>query len=278
MSAWSLTTTQRDALVAFVRRATGLGAAAVLWAPYATAAGLPAQRPALPYVTLAITSPPRELGSPSVSVSARNDATDSTLDPIGVTDVVAQQNAPPGSPSAGDVYLVGASPTGSWSGQANKIATYGGSSWTFTTATAGDRVWTASDASLRFGGVTWASEADQPLERATSHRALTLTLNAYARTAASNQSAAYYIDRCMTALRMSATADSLAAVGLGAASILSMRASDPLVDETFETRAAVDVRLHLATRGAAAVDVIETVNVTGTVSTLSVPVTIDLGV
>ena len=42
----------------------------------------------------------------------------------------AIQNAPPGSPAAGDVYVVGTSPTGAWSGRANTIAIYYGG-WKF---------------------------------------------------------------------------------------------------------------------------------------------------
>lgn len=40
-------------------------------------------------------------------------------------------NAPPGSPSNGDVYIVGGSPTGAWAGKANKIAIYATNAWTF---------------------------------------------------------------------------------------------------------------------------------------------------
>lgn len=40
-------------------------------------------------------------------------------------------NAPPGSPSNGDVYIVGGSPTGAWAGKANKIAIYTTTAWTF---------------------------------------------------------------------------------------------------------------------------------------------------
>jgi hypothetical protein len=45
--------------------------------------------------------------------------------------VTAVQNTPPGSPSDGDVYIVGTSPTGAWSGQANRIAAYVGTTWIF---------------------------------------------------------------------------------------------------------------------------------------------------
>jgi Protein of unknown function (DUF2793) len=39
--------------------------------------------------------------------------------------------APPGSPVAGDCYIVGPAPTGSWSGKVDNITIYDGSSWVF---------------------------------------------------------------------------------------------------------------------------------------------------
>ena len=47
---------------------------------------------------------------------------------------IARQDDPPGSPSSGDIYLVGATPTGAWVGKANNVATYNGSTWIFKTA------------------------------------------------------------------------------------------------------------------------------------------------
>lgn len=40
-------------------------------------------------------------------------------------------NTPPGSPTNGDRYIVGASPTGAWTGQANKLARWLDSAWSF---------------------------------------------------------------------------------------------------------------------------------------------------
>lgn len=40
-------------------------------------------------------------------------------------------STPPSTPTSGDVYIVGASPTGVWVGQAKKVATYNGASWDF---------------------------------------------------------------------------------------------------------------------------------------------------
>lgn len=46
-------------------------------------------------------------------------------------------NTPPGSPTAGDRYVVGESPTGDWVGHADAIAEWTGSAWTFLTAEEG---------------------------------------------------------------------------------------------------------------------------------------------
>lgn len=40
-------------------------------------------------------------------------------------------NTPPVSPSEEDVYILGAAPTGAWSGKANKIAVFIGGAWSF---------------------------------------------------------------------------------------------------------------------------------------------------
>lgn len=40
-------------------------------------------------------------------------------------------NTPPGSPSEGDIYILGAAPTGVWTGRANCVAIYMGTSWEF---------------------------------------------------------------------------------------------------------------------------------------------------
>mgnify|MGYP001159227824 FL=1 len=48
-------------------------------------------------------------------------------------------NAPPGSPTSGDRYIVGPSPTGAWSGHAGKITRWNGSAWEFFTPVNGWR-------------------------------------------------------------------------------------------------------------------------------------------
>lgn len=70
---------------------------------------------------------------------------ENTIDPaaglnesINVIDALLQvrvvsvgDNTPPGSPADGARYIVGASPTGAWAGQANKLARWLDGMWTF---------------------------------------------------------------------------------------------------------------------------------------------------
>ena len=57
--------------------------------------------------------------------------------------VIAEQNDPPGSPTTGDRYIVGDTPTGQWStdAAAEKIAEWNGSSWDYGTPDEGWAVW-----------------------------------------------------------------------------------------------------------------------------------------
>ncbi len=65
-------------------------------------------------------------------------------------------NTPPGSPSDGDAYLLGGSPTGAWSGYAYKIATCIDSAWRFYTPFNGLRAWVATmGAFIVYVGGTW---------------------------------------------------------------------------------------------------------------------------
>lgn len=69
-------------------------------------------------------------------------------------------NTPPGSPVKGDRYIVGASPTGAWSGWANRIAWYDGASWQNDTPAAGWQAWvTASSAQYVYSGSAWVADA-----------------------------------------------------------------------------------------------------------------------
>ena len=55
---------------------------------------------------------------------------------------------PPGSPANGDRYIIAASPTGAWSGQAGKIAAFQDGAWAFFTPKEGWIVWVADEGSL----------------------------------------------------------------------------------------------------------------------------------
>jgi len=71
-------------------------------------------------------------------------------------------NTPPGSPADGDCYIIGASPTGTWTGQANKIAVYA-SGWYYFTAKEGLVVWIADeDTFAYYDGTEWV---DHPTGR-----------------------------------------------------------------------------------------------------------------
>lgn len=82
-------------------------------------------------------------------------------------------NTPPGSPTQGDSYILGASPTGAWAGRANCLAGYFGTGWVFvpgndssgTAITMGARheglsVWSKADnAAYVWNGSAWAAAA-----------------------------------------------------------------------------------------------------------------------
>ncbi|WP_159728407.1 DUF2793 domain-containing protein [Methylosinus sp. Ce-a6] len=66
---------------------------------------------------------------------------------------------PPGSPADGDRYIVAASPSGAWAGQAGKIAAYQNGAWAFYTPKNGWRAWVASrSVAVVYSGSTWQSE------------------------------------------------------------------------------------------------------------------------
>ncbi len=78
--------------------------------------------------------------------------TDSSIDYA----VINILNTPPVSPSSGDKYLVGTSPTGAWIGHANEIATWNGAAWVFTTATQGQLLSNQNnDGIYKFTGSAW---------------------------------------------------------------------------------------------------------------------------
>lgn len=64
---------------------------------------------------------------------------------------------PPGSPAAGNTYIVAASPTGAWSGHATHIARYSGTAWEFYTPKAGWEMWVVDEGvKARFLAGAWA--------------------------------------------------------------------------------------------------------------------------
>lgn len=69
--------------------------------------------------------------------------------------------APPGSPAAGSMYIVAASPTGGWSGHASHLAVWQvgddlTSAWTFVPPSEGWRVYVVDeDIEYRFNGTAW---------------------------------------------------------------------------------------------------------------------------
>lgn len=66
------------------------------------------------------------------------------------------QNSPPGSPDAGDVYIVGSSPSGAWSDHPNAIAVFDASEWTLIDPLEGWRAYNLDDGRLyKFIGGTW---------------------------------------------------------------------------------------------------------------------------
>lgn len=69
--------------------------------------------------------------------------------------VTVNLNTPPGSPAAGDCYVVGASPTGAWAGQAKTLAFYT-TGWNFITPWEGLTVWANdSNALFTYDGSAW---------------------------------------------------------------------------------------------------------------------------
>lgn len=54
-----------------------------------------------------------------------------------INSVLAMQNAPPGSPSIDDVYVVDTAPTGAWASRAKSIAIYTSRGWVFATPSPG---------------------------------------------------------------------------------------------------------------------------------------------
>lgn len=75
---------------------------------------------------------------------------------IGVLD--RDGSAPPATPAEGDRYIVGAGPTGAWSGQAGRIAAWQDGAWAFHTPREGWLAWIADENGLVvWDGTSWAT-------------------------------------------------------------------------------------------------------------------------
>ncbi|OYY62911.1 DUF2793 domain-containing protein [Sphingomonas sp. 28-62-11] len=65
-------------------------------------------------------------------------------------------NVPPTAPSPGQSWIVGASPTGAWSGTATHLAGWTGGGWRFVAPSDGMTVWSLADAlQARFAAGVW---------------------------------------------------------------------------------------------------------------------------
>lgn len=66
--------------------------------------------------------------------------------------------APPASPAQLDTYLVAASPTGAWSGQAGSIAVYLNTAWAFIAPVAGWIAWVDDEGGyIGYEGASWSA-------------------------------------------------------------------------------------------------------------------------
>jgi len=83
----------------------------------------------------------------------------SRIDALLNTGVISRTtSAPPVSPAAGDVYIVGTSPTGAWAGQADNITFYD-QSWKFITPREGMTLWVNDeDVQYIYDGAEWQSQ------------------------------------------------------------------------------------------------------------------------
>lgn len=103
------------------------------------------QRVKLPYVL-------QSQSQKEVTVNAAFDLLDALLQAAVVSVGV---NTPPGSPVAGDCYVIGTSPTGAWVGQAKAIAIYS-TGWTYVTPWEGLTVWAMDTNALNsYDGSAW---------------------------------------------------------------------------------------------------------------------------
>jgi Protein of unknown function (DUF2793) len=64
--------------------------------------------------------------------------------------------APPGSPQAGQLWLIAAAPSGAWAGQAGKLGLWTTGGWRFISPVAGGLLWSKTDQIFGwFDGTVW---------------------------------------------------------------------------------------------------------------------------
>lgn len=77
---------------------------------------------------------------------------------VGLHVLSAALTSPPGSPTAGDRYIVAATASGAWTGHENKIARYRAAAWEFFTPPPGLTAYDANTGKrLRYTGSAWTS-------------------------------------------------------------------------------------------------------------------------
>lgn len=83
----------------------------------------------------------------SVLVSDDNKRYKSSLEPGLFVSVVDIANAPPGSPAAGDKYIIGTAPSGAWASNADDLTIYDGADWLFVSPEIGQETYVRALAS-----------------------------------------------------------------------------------------------------------------------------------
>lgn len=131
-------------------------------------------------------------------------------------------NAPPGSPTVGDAYVLGAAPTGAWAGRANTVAVYTSGGWRFipdedsagTPITMGARqeglrVWDkATNSVYVWDGAAWSALASLPyVPLDHGQRAISNNATVIAKTAAVDATLATNTDYTQVAGIWNATPD-----------------------------------------------------------------------
>lgn len=93
-------------------------------------------------------------------------------------------NTPPGSPAADLYYIVGSAPTGAWSAQAGKVATYEDAAWVFLTPYDGARVYDRSqNFDLIYDTGVWSGAVTSQIQEFTTTGAATWTKPTFGTTA-----------------------------------------------------------------------------------------------